>query len=136
MTLSQTRDFDQQLLTTKRNFDIVVGAGSKSIQECGVFFADRADQQDRYGRSASVPLQPATQIHPVHVGHDHLANDDVRFNGGRDFQCLMSTLHREHFVAFRLEQVPQQIERHLIVIDDQNGRRIFQMSIHQEEAAD
>ena len=103
MTLDESRDFHDQLFVSKRNFDVIVGAGSESLKLNCVRFANRADKQNRNHRRVRIIFEMATQFQSAHFGHDNIADDDVHPRHGRNIQRATHTRSQKDLVAFGLD---------------------------------
>ncbi len=78
-------------------------------------------------------LEPATQLDTTHLGHHDIADYDIHARRGTNFQRAPRRVRDKYFVALRLNQIAQQIELHLVVVDDQHCGRVFRDSIHRND---
>jgi hypothetical protein len=130
MTLYQTGNLHQQVIVPEWNLEVIVGAGLEPFQKRRFFLSDATNEQQRNPSGVRILFEAPAQFHSIHLRHDDIADDDFNPDGAGYLKRAPTVLRHEDLVTLRLKEIALEIELHLIIIDDQDSRRIFRKLVH------
>src|SRR3954471_23525070 len=81
MPLGQSHDFDEKLLATEGQLEIVVRACGQSIETAALACPQGAGQKDWNVSRPRVLLEATAQLQPIHLRHHDIANHNVWLGG-------------------------------------------------------
>ena len=115
--LQRSSNAQKELVFFERLEDVIIGPPANGFQ-CSGNVVDCGDHDHRHFRI--VLPHPLKQPDPVHLRHDHVAQDKIR----RYFLDLVlrdaAVLHRRAVIALRLEHGRNDLSNRFLIVHDQN----------------
>jgi hypothetical protein len=100
MAFDEAVDLYQQFFVSKRQIDVVIGAGVKSLDTRIVCFAKATDEHYRNGGRPRILFDAPAQLEAVHAWHDHIAKDHVWSKRMDQIATFRAVTRRRDLVAF------------------------------------
>ncbi len=115
--LQRSSHAQEELVLLERFEDVVIGSAANGFERRGNV-VDGRDHDDRHFRI--VLPHPFEEANPVHLRHDHVAQDKI----GRCFFNLVlrdaAVLHGRAAIALGLEHGRDDLSNRLLIVHDQN----------------